>query len=75
MPYSMSLYNVGVVTLFISAIINVTNLPVWQYSTADFCSNKYIYLKVKANIIITNIKYVIFYVAFCSRDLFSFLFC
>ena len=29
MPYSMSLYNVGVVTLFISAIINVTNLPVW----------------------------------------------
>ena len=28
MPYSMSLYNVGVVTLFISAIINVTNLPV-----------------------------------------------
>ena len=29
MPYSMSQYNVGVVTLFISAIINVTNLPVW----------------------------------------------
>ena len=29
MPYSMSLYNVGVVTLFISAIINVTNLPFW----------------------------------------------
>ena len=28
MPYSMSLYNVGVVTLFIGAIINVTNLPV-----------------------------------------------
>ena len=28
MPYSMSLHNVGVVTLFISAIINVTNLPV-----------------------------------------------
>ena len=28
MPYSMSLYNVGVVTLFIRAIINVTNLPV-----------------------------------------------
>ena len=27
-PYLMSLYNVGVVTLFISAIINVTNLPV-----------------------------------------------
>ena len=26
MPYSLSLYNVGVVTLFISAIINVTNL-------------------------------------------------
>ena len=26
---SMSLYNVGVITLFISAIINVTNLPVW----------------------------------------------
>ena len=76
MPYSMSLYNVGVVTLFISAIINVTNLPVWYYSAADYCSNKYIYLKVKANIIITNIKkYVIFYIAFCSRDLFSFQFC
>ena len=29
MPYSMSVYNVGVVTLFISAIINVTNLLVW----------------------------------------------
>ena len=28
MPYSMSLYNVGVVTLFISAIIIVTNLLV-----------------------------------------------
>ena len=28
MPYSMSIYNVGAVTLFISAIINVTNLPV-----------------------------------------------
>ena len=28
MPYPMSLYNVGVATLFISAIINVTNLPV-----------------------------------------------
>ena len=26
MPYSMRLYNVGVVTLFISVIINVTNL-------------------------------------------------
>ena len=26
MPYSMSQYNVGVVTLFISAIINVTNI-------------------------------------------------
>ena len=35
MPCSMSLYNVGVVTLFISAIINVTNLPVW-YSATDF---------------------------------------
>ena len=28
MPYSMSVYNVGVLKLFISAIINVTNLPV-----------------------------------------------
>ena len=27
-PYSMSVYNVGVVTLFISVIINVTNLLV-----------------------------------------------
>ena len=75
MPYSKSLCNVGVVTLFLSPIINVTNLPFWKYSAADFCSNKYIYLKVKANIIIINIKYVIFYIAFCSRDLFLFLFC
>ena len=29
MPYLMSQYNVGVVTLFISVIINVTNLLVW----------------------------------------------
>ena len=28
MSHSMSLYDVGVVTLFISAIINATNLPV-----------------------------------------------
>ena len=73
----MSLYNVGVVTLFISAIINVTNL----YHSDSIVRlifvqiPKYIYLKVKANIIITNFKYVIFYIAFCSRDLFSFLFC
>ena len=29
MTYSMSQYNVGVVTIFISVIINVTNLIVW----------------------------------------------
>ena len=54
MPYSMSLYNVGVVTLFISAIINVTNQSdsIVRLIFVQINVFKYIYLKVKSNIII-----------------------